>query len=285
LALTGSAAGVASCGDGDEPAAQQSELQCDVKPSKTFHDRIEPLLESDRATTCNQCHLSGVDLTAFVRETPCKTWACLQEQQLVNVEAPEDSRILGWILRASPDSELITEDVIQAEHDAFLGWIEANAACPSACIGVECGAPDKGPICDDGTDIPAPTLPLEEDQRGCSDLEVEQAFYDDVYTYRGRCYPCHFDTELKADPKAPRWIAATGNCKAGSASTLARLLGRGLIDTAEPTASWLLLKPLGENGGGLMHGGDQKFYDEMDPTYLSFLRFIRYYARCQADAE
>jgi hypothetical protein len=282
FALTCSAAGLASCGDGDEPSLEQSELHCDLKPSKTFRDRIEPLLVSDRVTTCNQCHLSGVDLSAFARETPCKTWACLQEQQLVNVQSPRDSRILGWIERASPDSELITSDVIAAERDAFLEWIEANAACPTACAGVECGEPDKGPTCDDGTLQPDPVLPLPDDTRGCSDLELEQAFYDDIYTYRGRCYPCHFDTELTADADAPRWISATGNCETGSAVTLARIVGLGLIDAEDPNASLLLLKPLAEAGGGVMHGGDQKFADTMDPSYLSFLRFIQHYADCKA---
>jgi hypothetical protein len=282
LTLTVVAAGVASCGDSDEPRPEQSELQCELKPSETFHDRIEPLLSSDRVTTCNQCHLSGVDLTAFARETPCKTWACLQEQQLVNVDSPRDSRILDWIERASPESELITQDVIDAERDAFLEWIEANAACPTACVGVECGTADQGPACSDGHDVEDPVIPTGQDERGCSDTELEQAFYDDVYAFRGRCYPCHFDTEVKADPKAPRWLSAKGNCQTGSAVTLALVLDRGLIDVEEPTASLLLLKPLDESGGGVKHDGAQKFADTMDPTYLSFLRFIQHYADCQA---
>jgi hypothetical protein len=64
--------------------------------------------------------------------------------------------------------------------------------------------------------------------------------------------------------------------------TLARVLGLGLVDTEDPTASLLLLKPLDDAGGGVEHGGDQKFADTMDPTYLSFLRFIQHYAACQA---
>jgi hypothetical protein len=56
------AASLASCGDHDEPPG---EVACQVKPSETFHQRIEPLLSEDRVTTCNQCHLSGVDLKAW----------------------------------------------------------------------------------------------------------------------------------------------------------------------------------------------------------------------------
>lgn len=283
--MTCLAAGLASCGDGDEPPEQQSELMCEVKPSKTFRDRIEPLLGQERITTCNQCHLSGVDLTAFARETPCKTWACLLQGNLVDVSEPENSKILGWIKRASPESELITDEVIQAEHDGFLEWIEANAACPTACAGVECGEPDKGPTCDDGLAEPEPEVPTGTDDRGCSDVELEQAFLDDVYAFRGRCYPCHFDTELKADKDAPRWLSLVGNCKTGSAVSLARVLALGLIDVDEPTSSLLLLKPLDVEGGGVEHGGDAKFSSPMDPSYQSFLRFIQHYADCQNGAK
>lgn len=261
-------------------AVEQSEVDCQVKPSQTFHDRIEPLLSEDRVTSCNECHLSGVDLSAFARKTPCQTWACLVDQQLVSVKAPEDSRILGWILRASPQSELITSDVIQAEHDGFLEWIKANAACPTACAGVSCGSPDQGPTCDNGLSAQLPIPPEGEDTRGCSDVEIEQAFYDDVYTSRGRCFPCHFDTELVADKTAPRWISAVGNCQTGAAVTLKRVLGLGLIDTANPENSLLLRKPLDEIGGGVMHGGGAKF-TAGDDGYASFLRFIRHYAACQ----
>jgi hypothetical protein len=278
--LSALAASVASCSGGDDPPLEQSELMCEVKPSKTFQDRIEPLLADDRITTCNQCHLSGVDLTAFARETPCQTWACLVEDNMVNVEEPEQSRILSWIMRASPESELITDEVIQAEHDGFLEWIEANAACPAACAGVECGEPDQGPKCDNGLEEPEPALPRE---RGCSDLEVEQAFLEDVYAWRGRCYPCHFDTELKADKDAPRWLSLVGNCETGSAVSLARVLGLGLIDVEDPSSSLLLLKPLDVAGGGVEHGGDAKFSGTMDPSYQSFLRFAQYYADCQGE--
>jgi hypothetical protein len=279
-AVTLGAAALASCGDGDEPTDGRGEAACEAKPSQAFHDRIEPLLAEDRVTTCNQCHLSGVDLSAFARETPCKTWACLVDQGLVNVAAPDQSKILDWILRASPDSELITDDVIQAEHDGFLEWIEANAHCPGACAGVTCGEPSDGPTCGDGTADPTPQIPSGDDERGCSDEALEQAFYDDVYAWRGRCYPCHFDTEPDADKDAPRWLSLVGNCQTGSAVSFKRALALGIINNLDPEASLLVLKPLDVSGGGVKHGGGAKF-TPMDDTYQSFLRFIRHYAACR----
>lgn len=293
-----SAAALASCDDHDAPPG---EAACLVKPSETFNERIEPLLSDSRVSTCNECHLSGVDLSVFARETPCKTWACLVDQGLVNVASPEDSKILAWIERASPDSNLITPQVIAAEHDAFRDWIDANAACPTACQGVVCGAPGDGPACSDATDAGdfeaalaaaaggagaggagggAPVLP--DDTRGCSDMELEQAFYDDVYSWRGRCSPCHFDKFPDADKEAPRWISTLGNCANGSAATFKNARDLGIFNTDDPTQSLILLKPLDREGGGVAHGGAQKFADKTDPTYQSFLRFATHYKACTA---
>jgi hypothetical protein len=277
--VTVAAALVASC-DGDEPLTnEEREAACEAKPSRAFHERIEPLLSEERATTCNQCHLSGVDLSAFARETPCKTWACLVDQGLVDIASPEQSKILGWILRASPDSELITDSVIRAEHDGFLEWIQANVQCPDACRGVTCGEPADGPTCDEGT-TDTPQLPQGDDERGCSDEDLEQAFFDDVYAWRGRCYPCHFDTERDGAEDAPRWLSLVGNCQTGSAVSLKRVLTLGIIDVSEPEQSLLLQKPLGPSGGGVEHGGGTKF-TTADETYLSFSRFVRHYAECR----
>jgi hypothetical protein len=211
--------------------------------------------------------------------------ACLQEQGLVDLSDPENSRILSWIDRASPDSKLITSDVIAAERSAFLDWIEANARCPDACAGVQCGDPADGPTCDykvpepDADSAPAPDAP----RPGCSDVEIEQAFMDDVYAWRGRCFPCHFDTELKADAQAPRWLSAKGNCQTASVRSLRRVLSLGLIKPSDPPRSLLLLKPLDEIGGGVKHGGGSKFVST-DPAYVSFLRFIEYYGSCTEPA-
>jgi hypothetical protein len=61
------------------------------------------------------------------------------------------------------------------------------------------------------------------------------------------------------------------------------VLGLGLIDVEDPSSSLLLLKPLDVAGGGVEHGGDAKFSSTMDPSYQSFLRFVQYYADCQAE--
>src|SRR5687768_16325048 len=77
----------------DEPETDA----CTEAASELYRQRIEPILTSDEPSSCNQCHLSGVDLSLFVRDTPCETMACLIERDLVNLEAPEDSTVLSSI--------------------------------------------------------------------------------------------------------------------------------------------------------------------------------------------
>lgn len=274
LVTCSGAALLASCGG---QSTKPDSPACEAEPAQTFHDRIEPLLADGRVSTCNQCHLSGVDLSVFARQTPCETWACLREQGLVDVASPDQSKVLSWIERASPDSDLITPEVIEAERDAFRAWIEANVACPSACGDVTCGAPDEGPQCEVKDHGPT-GAPDDSAELGCSDRELEQMFYDDVYAWRGRCFPCHFDTETKADQRAPRFLSAIGNCETGSAVSLKRMLELGVFDLNDPEQSLLLLKPLDlpEN----RHGGGAKFTTK-DQAYQSFLGFIARYRDCK----
>src|SRR5688572_13407233 len=120
---------------------------CTEAATAVYRQRVEPVLMSDQPASCNQCHLSGVDLSLFVRDTPCETMACLVERDLVDLDAPEESTILSWIERASPDSELITEQVIQAEYDAFAAWIEQAASC-GACSDTKCGEKTERGFCE-----------------------------------------------------------------------------------------------------------------------------------------
>ncbi|HWO12989.1 MAG TPA: hypothetical protein VNN80_25995, partial [Polyangiaceae bacterium] len=63
---------------------------CTEAATAVYRQRIEPVLMSDKPASCNQCHLSGVDLSLFVRDTPCETMACLVERDLVNLKDPEE---------------------------------------------------------------------------------------------------------------------------------------------------------------------------------------------------
>ena len=251
------------------------------KSSGAFERRILPLLEADQPSSCSECHLAGIDLGMFARSTPCETMACLVEDQLVDLRSPEQSKILSFIGRAQPDSDLITDEVIQAEYDAFLEWIETEAKCRE-CRRTKCGDADA-PFCEAGTESPA--IDESTDPGDCDDKTIEQLFLDTVYASRARCSPCHFekkDVSDSYDPPPPRWIRQEGSCEAASLATLRTVERSGYINVAEPSQSLLLLKPMAVDDGGLEHGGGAKFHPGDDPVYLNIAYFVERYAACKS---
>jgi hypothetical protein len=118
-----------SSDDGTSEGSSTGESACTPEAGLELYERrIAPLLADERPSTCNQCHLAGVDLSLFVQATPCETMACMVDQGIVDLEAPEDSLVLAWIARATPSGG-ITEDTITTEREAMLDWIEQVAAC------------------------------------------------------------------------------------------------------------------------------------------------------------
>ncbi|MCA9710530.1 MAG: hypothetical protein KDK70_32110, partial [Myxococcales bacterium] len=89
--------------DGSEGSSGDAALVCSPEAGLELYERrIAPLLEDDRPSTCNQCHLAGVDLSLFLQDTPCATMACMVAEGLVDLDRPDDSLVLSWIERAEP---------------------------------------------------------------------------------------------------------------------------------------------------------------------------------------
>lgn len=276
--LCAAAAAFASCSDGDAPVP---EACLTSSGTEIFDRRIAPLLADDQPKSCNACHLSGVDMSLFIRSTPCETMACLNDLGLVDLQAPSDSTVLSWISRAAPQSPLITPEIVQAEHQGFLEWIEHHAECGRfECRGVRCGEPNAEPFCDlqpEPLRAGAPEL----DAGGCTELDLERLFRDSIYASRRRCFPCHFAAEDSAAPGALRFVEQQGTCEASSLATMRNILDAGLVKVDDPTQSLLLLKPLSDENGGVPHGGHAKFYPGSDPGYDNFLYWITRYAECE----
>lgn len=251
---------------------------CEEAATDVYRQRIEPVLMSDQPASCNQCHLSGVDLGLFVRDTPCETMACLVERDLVDLEAPEESTILSWIERASPDSELITEQVIRAEYDAFAAWIEQVASC-GACADTQCGDKDEAGFCEVEAE-PGEPYSSDRDPGGCDSKTLEQIFLETIYVTRGRCYPCHFVNAANPPPDALLWLVEEDNCEASSLASMNNAIENGIIDAENPLSSLLLLKPLSQKDGGVAHGGHSKITKKNDPAYANFVYFLERYANC-----
>jgi len=249
--------------------------------SDLFEKKIKPLVTKGQPTTCNQCHLSGVDLGMFVQDSPCKSMACMQEKGMVDLSAPAKSQILTWIAKAKPQSELITTDVQKAEHDAFLQWITWSAECQSwACgaIADPCGSVSPP--------VPVPSKPM---IGGCDEAALVASFDALVYKWRDRCSHCHapYGKDYKSSG-SPGWLHADAG-KGGAIYTMYNVLGLpglpGLpvINVAKPADSLLLRKPLHKPAvGGISHGGGQKFKDKNDPSYKDFLKWIEQFAACKS---
>lgn len=249
---------------------------------RLYDERIDPLFRDDRPSTCNQCHLSGINLRQYVQGTPCETYACLVEQRLVDQDDPKNSKVLAWIERAEPESELITQQVIDAEYEAFFEWIAFNSRCEQ-CAEVSCPLPtDAGTFCPDENEDPhaVTTDAGLVDPGGCSRAELETVFRTTVYDQRGRCSPCHFNVAESAEYEAPLWIEVAPDCETGARVTMDNVVRNGYVDFDEPEQSLLLLKPLAESQGGLPHGGGDKFDNQDDPGYRAFLYFVRRLADC-----
>ena len=241
-----------------------------------YKKRIEPLVNGTKPSSCNQCHLSGVDLSMYVKGTPCKTMGCLQSGGMVDLSVPEDSEILKQIKMADPASPLITQDVIDQEHDGFLEWIQFA----SECFATVCGAqesPCSGSVV---VDTPPDVLtPL----GGCEEPELLESFDQLVFEWRDRCHGCHSNCKPEY---APCWYQEDFDkndplaLKEAAMQTMYNLIGIGAVNVDAPSESLMILKPLKESLGGVKHGGGEKFFDESDDAWQDFELWTGHYSAC-----
>ena len=98
-------------------------------PLKLFEQRIMPIFNSPKPSSCVQCHLSSVDIKNYILPSHKETFVALREQGLVDVDAPEKSKILTLIRMGDKDldrgARMIHEKTRKAEYEAFASWIEA----------------------------------------------------------------------------------------------------------------------------------------------------------------
>ncbi|MDP6443090.1 MAG: hypothetical protein QGG36_22515 [Pirellulaceae bacterium] len=96
-----------------------------------FEQRIMPIFKSPNPSSCVQCHLSSVDLKDYILPSHEKTFLSLRDQGLIDLEAPEKSKILKLIGMGKKDPDegarLIHKKTRQAEYEAFAAWIKASA--------------------------------------------------------------------------------------------------------------------------------------------------------------
>ncbi|MBC8353648.1 MAG: hypothetical protein H8E66_16745 [Planctomycetes bacterium] len=283
-------------------------------PLEIFDQRIMPIFRSSQPSSCVQCHLSAVDLKNYILPSQEKTFASLRDQGLIDLQAPEKSKILTLIRMGDKDldkgAQLIHEKTRKAEYAAFEAWVKACCQDPKIR-----DLPQLNPA-----DLASPDKP-EAVIRHARKSRVVDSFARNVWSQRMRCFPCHTPHEI--DPSNPRQQAAikTQNelKKKYSPELLARLnifretpeatlnylvessrnVKQGelpLLNLAEPRKSLILLKPTSklpikrEDGtfepvssvAPVTHMGGLKMHPD-DQSYKSFVAWIKDYSNVVGD--
>jgi hypothetical protein len=223
-----------------------------------FEKRILPIFQAAKPSSCTECHLSGVELRDYIQPDQAKTFASLVSVGLIDVEKPDDSKILRFINRSPEKPNLITDKVRQQEHDAFQAWIRAAVTDPDL-------------LASKSSDSIGPQIPDEVIRHARKD-RVLASFIDNVWTEVGRCAACHSpdqnQKQVKEHGEQVSWITLRD-----PQATLNHMIEAGIINADEPLESMLLTKPTMQ----VEHGGGQKMVVG-DRTYKQFRRFIDDYA-------
>ena len=66
-------------------------------PAEVFERRLVPIFKSPNPSSCVQCHLAGVDLKDYILPDAEKTFRSLRDQGLIDLDAPERSKIVKLI--------------------------------------------------------------------------------------------------------------------------------------------------------------------------------------------
>jgi hypothetical protein len=216
-------------------------------PAKVFEQRIVPIFKSPNPSSCVQCHLAAVDLKDYILPSSTETFLALRDQGLVDLDNPDNSKILKLINRGAADPKgagLIPAKQRQAEYDAFAAWIRACAADPALRNAPKPASPPA-----------LATKPVEVVRHARKDKMIE-SFETNVWSLRFRCMNCHTEGTPQNDKlRKEHGDRVAWFKKDGPEATMNYLLASKLIDTRNPEQSLLLTKPLNE----VKHGGGVKF--------------------------
>lgn len=279
-----------------------------------FDERILPIFRSSDPSSCVQCHLASVDLKDYILPSEEKTFVSLRDQGLIDLEAPEKSKILKLIQMGTEDPDegarLIHEEMRRAEYEAFAAWIKA--------------------CCNEPRLIALPCLESHEEARPAKpDAVIRHArkdrvldsFVRNVWSQRMRCFPCHAHHEIdETNPRHKNAIKKLGEFRIQYGEEMFERLNifretpeasmeylisssrntpddrLPLINLENPTQSLLVLKPTSklpaklEDGthaapslvDPVSHMGGLKMHLN-DASYKSFIAWIQDYARVVGD--
>ena len=243
----------------------------DDAASKVFEQRILPIFKSEQPSSCVQCHLAGVDLKNYIKPSSEATFLSLRDQGLVNLDQPEQSKILKLINMNDTDNagaNLLHAKMREAESIAFAEWLKACCRDPKVRNLPKLAAGE----------LAKPARPNEVIRFARTDRLLE-SFEQNVWGQRHRCMGCHSEGSdqnrklVKENGEQVSWTKKT------AAETMTYLIRKkDLIDIDNPEQSLLLLKPLKE----VDHGGGKKFL-KGDLGYKGFRTWLEDYAKVVRD--
>jgi hypothetical protein len=227
-----------------------------------FTQRILPILRSPSASSCTECHFAGIELRDYIVEDQAETFAALRRAGLIDVEKPDQSRILTFIGRKAETPNADLQQVREREYAAFRSWLRAAVREPQLLAARSTSAV--------GTELPVDVV------RHARRDRVLSSFIDNIWSELGRCVNCHSPEKNRHAIKkhgqelvdAISWIVPHD-----PAATLERLVADGHIDFDHPEQSPVLTKPSGQAD----HEGGRKFLVG-SPTYAQFRAFLADYA-------
>ncbi|NBO91242.1 MAG: hypothetical protein EBV06_02830, partial [Planctomycetia bacterium] len=115
------------------PAMDRKSDAPKLTPKEVFEKRLLPIFKSPDPSSCVQCHLSGVDLKDYILPSHEDTFVSLRDLGLIDLDAPEKSKILALINRGNGEgggAAKIHQKIRDAELEAFTDWIKRSAADP-----------------------------------------------------------------------------------------------------------------------------------------------------------
>lgn len=233
--------GVIAASCGQPPAAGG-----DQTPKAVFERRLMPIFKSPNPSSCVQCHLAGVDLKDYILPDAEKTFRSLRDQGLIDLDAPERSKIVKLIEMGGTDKKgpVVQAKARAAEREAFLAWIAACAKDPAlrATPRLDAKEQAKPPVSDEVI-------------RHARTDRVLESFERNVWAFRFRCMNCHTEGTPQNEKHRRQYGERVSWVKrGGAAETMEYLIASRLIDPERPENSLLLRKPLGEK-----HEGGIKF--------------------------
>jgi hypothetical protein len=243
----------------DHAARPQARPSDELPASEVFERRILPILRSDKASSCTECHFGGVELKNYIHDDQAATFAALRADGLIDVKAPDDSKLLEFISRHSEKTDPLMARVRENEYRAFRTWIHAAVRDPTLLAA-------KATDARVGSELSPDVI------RHLRRDRVLAAFTENIWSEIGRCLHCHSPEKnqkfVEKHGEQMSWIRP-----GDPAGTLAQAVEQGIIDTESPEESLILLKPLVL----VEHGGGPKFIAG-SRTDKNFRRFLIDYA-------